>query len=134
MILSLSRAVTRTAIPQFTAIDYTLEADDNAEIYYNAIAQQDGTILLLVNITTHGDMEKPDYDDPDFNDEDFDWEAYYDAAETTYKIVNIDTNGTVISENDLTGLDEYFDRNDLYYNRSFLPFLPLIQQPLNPPA
>ncbi len=100
---------------EFTAIDYTLEADDNAEIYYNAIAQQDGTILLLVNITTHGDMEKPDYDDPDFNDEDFDWEAYYDAAETTYKIVNIDTNGTVISENDLTGLDEYFDEDEQTY-------------------
>lgn len=106
----------------FTLVNFEVNAEEDADTYYSAIPMKDGTILVYATITTYGDFEKPDFDDPDFDSENFDWEAYNDAAENSYKIYNIDTEGAVISENEITGLDKYFDvEEDEFYLSSFYP-------------
>ncbi|MDE6788548.1 MAG: extracellular solute-binding protein [Ruminococcus sp.] len=99
----------------FTPVEFKVDADEDADTYYSAIPQSDGSIFVFVSITTYGDFEKPDWDDPEFDNENFDWEAYNDAAESTYKVVNIDNEGIVISENEVTGIDKYIDEDDGFY-------------------
>lgn len=106
----------------FTPVDFEVNAEENADVYYNAVPLKDGSILVFASITTYGDVEKPNWDDPDFDSENFDWEEYYDAAENSYKIYNIDMEGTVVSENEITGLDQYVDPDeDEFYLSSFYP-------------
>ncbi len=114
--------ITDREFTSFTPVNYKIEADEKAETYYNAVTQKDGTIFLFVSITTHGDMEAPDYEDPDFDYDSFDWDAYNEAAESTYKVVNIDSEGIVISENEVTGIDKYLDEEDGFYISSACSF------------
>lgn len=107
--------ITDKEFANFTPIPFEIDADDEADTYYTAITQSDGSIFIFVSITTYGDVEKPDYDNPDFDYENFDWEAYNDAAVNTYKVVNIDSEGVVISENEVTGIDKYLDEEDSFY-------------------
>lgn len=106
----------------FTPVNFEVSAEEDADTYYNAVPLKDGSILVFASITTYGDIEKPDLEDPDFDYDDYDWDAYYDAAENSYKIYNIDIEGVVVSENELTGLDQYVDPDeDEYYLSSFYP-------------
>lgn len=107
--------ITDRNFTDFTPIEFKVEADEDADTYYSAVPQSDGTIFVFVSITTYGDFEKPDWDDPEFDNEKFDWEAYNDAAENTYKVFNIDSEGIVISENEVTGIDKYIDEEYGFY-------------------
>lgn len=107
--------ITDRNFTDFTPVEFKIEADEDADTYYSAIPQSDGTIFVFVSITTYGDFEKPDWNDPEFDNEKFDWEAYNDAAENTYKVFNIDSEGIVISENEVTGVDKYIDEDDGFY-------------------
>ncbi|MDE6520374.1 MAG: extracellular solute-binding protein [Ruminococcus sp.] len=95
----------------FNEIPFELEEVENGESYYNPIIGKDGTIYLYVSITTYG-VEKPDWDDENFDSENFDWDAFYDSAETTYKLYTIEKDGTILTENEISGLDKYLDTDD----------------------
>ncbi|MDE7365055.1 MAG: extracellular solute-binding protein [Ruminococcus sp.] len=95
----------------FNEIPFELEEVENGESYYNPIIGKDGTIYLYVSITTYG-MEKPDWEDENFDSENFDWEAFYNSAETTYKLYTIERDGTILTENEISGLDKYMDTDD----------------------
>lgn len=110
--------ITDRNFTDFTPVEFKIDAEEDADTYYSAVPLNDGSIFVFVSITTHGDMEKPDYDDPDFDYDSFDWEAYNDAAENTYKVFNIDSDGIVISENEITGVDKYIDEEDGFYINS----------------
>lgn len=114
--------ITDRNFTNFTPVNYKIEADEKAETYYSAVSQKDGSIFIFVSITTHGDVEAPDYEDPDFDYENFDWDAYNEAAESTYKVVNIDSEGIVISENEVTGIDKYFEDENSFYIGSACSF------------
>lgn len=111
--------ITDRNFTDFTPVEFNIEADEGADTYYSAVPLKDGSIFVFVSITTYGDVEKPDYDDPDFDYDSFDWEAYNDAAENTYKVFNIDSEGIVISENEVTGVDKYVDEDEGFYLGSF---------------
>lgn len=100
---------------EFTKVDFKPDIPENADYYYNPLISNDGTIYIIVSVTTYGDMELPDWDDPDFDSENFDWDAFYEAAESSYFIYNIDLDGNIISQNEITGLDEYMNEDDNIY-------------------
>lgn len=100
--------VTDYEFNDFTPIDFELNVDEeNAESYYNTFIGADGTIYVFATITTYGDVEMPDWEDPDFDGRNFDWDAYYEAAESTYILFTIDIDGNILTENEITGLEKY---------------------------
>ncbi|MCM1132975.1 MAG: extracellular solute-binding protein [Ruminococcus flavefaciens] len=102
--------VTDYEFTDFSKIDFEVsDGEGNSEAYYDAMVGADGTIYIFANITSYGDMELPDWDDPDFDSENFDWDAFYEAAEYTHKLYTIDTEGTILTENEITGLEAYSD-------------------------
>lgn len=105
--------VTDYEFNDFTPIDFELNVDEeNAESYYNTFIGADGTIYVFATITTYGDIEMPDWEDPDFDGRNFDWDAYYDAAESTYILFTIDIDGNILTENEITGLEKYEDDDE----------------------
>lgn len=104
----------------FTPVDLDMTIEGNAEIYYNAVVTNDGTIFAIGSITDYGDFELPDYDDPDFDYENFDYEAMEKAAKMSYKLYILDSEGKVISENEITGIEKYQEEeNRLYLNEVY---------------
>lgn len=110
--------ITDSNFTDFTPVEFEIDAEEDADTYYSAVPLKDGSIFVFVSVTTYGDAEKPDWEDPDFDSENFDWEAYNDAAERTYKVFNIDSDGVVISENEVTGTDKYIDEDEGFYLNS----------------
>lgn len=105
--------VTDYEFNDFTPIDFELNVDEeNAESYYNTFIGADGTIYVFATITTYGDVEMPDWEDPDFDGRNFDWDAYYEAAESTYILFTIDIDGNILTENEITGLEKYEDDDE----------------------
>ena len=81
--------------------------DENG--YLQLAVANNGTLVVLQSI----DETPEDADE----DEDFD----YEAGNTTYKFFNIDTDGNIISETELEGLEEYAGSED-FYTDAFLNF------------
>lgn len=95
----------------FNEVPFELEQPENGNSYYNTIIGKDGTIYLYASITTYG-VEMPDYEDENFDSENYDWDAFYASAETLYKLYTIDKDGTILTENEITGLDKYLETDD----------------------
>lgn len=105
----------------FTKINFTPEQPENGSCYYNTRVGSDGTIYIFMNTTTYGDVEMPAWDDPDFDSENFDWDAFYEAAENSYKLCTIDIEGNILTENEVTGLDKYMgDEDEIYLGDIFI--------------
>lgn len=100
-------------------INMDLSIPENGNNYANAYASPDGNIMVMVTFNDYGDFELPDYDDPDFDYENFDYEAMEEARTTTYKIYTVDLDGTVISENELSNVEEYAEED--VYMGNFTP-------------
>lgn len=92
-------------------MDLGITEDDNA--YVNAVPSPDDNIMVMVTFNDYGDFELPDYDDPDFDYDNFDYEAMEEARTTTYKMYTVDFDGNILSENDLSNIEEYADE-DVY--------------------
>lgn len=90
----------------YTKIDAELDLNTNAQNSFIFAPADDGTLYALLTSTTHGDMEEPNWDDPDFDYENFDYEAYEAAAESTYTIYKLDSEGKQISKNEIKDLDK----------------------------
>ncbi|MDE7105452.1 MAG: extracellular solute-binding protein [Ruminococcus sp.] len=100
--------VTDYEFNDFTPIDFELNVDEeNVESYYNTMVSADGTIYIFATITSYEDVEMPDWENPDFDSANFDWDAYYAAAESTYKLYTIDIDGNILTDNEITGLEKY---------------------------
>ncbi|MBR2283456.1 MAG: extracellular solute-binding protein [Ruminococcus sp.] len=98
----------------FTPVDFSIEEEGNVQTYWSAAASPDGVIYVLATVTDYGDMELPDYDDPDFDWESFDYEALEEAANTSYRLYSISEDGEILTEAEITGLDEYKEGDYLY--------------------
>lgn len=92
-------------------MDLGITEDDNA--YVNAAVTPDENIMVMVTFNDYGDFELPDYDDPDFDYENFDYEAMEEARTTTYKLYTVDLDGNILSENELSNIEEYAEE-DVY--------------------
>lgn len=96
----------------FTPIDMEMPDAKNIESYFSASVGSDGTIYALASVTDYGDIEMPDWEDENFDSENYDWDAYYEAGESSYYIYTISSDGSVISKNEIKGLEKYSDNSD----------------------
>lgn len=118
-----SMYVTDLDFTDFTPINFEVSFDEKHEEFsYNTVVGGDGTIYILSTLVSYGDIEIPDRDDPDFDSENFDWDSYYEAAKSTYKIYTIDLDGNILTENEITGLEKYQDdENERLYLGDIYP-------------
>lgn len=117
--------LTNTEFLTYEEVPFQLPEVENGDSYLRTAVTNNGTIFVLVTTTDYGDVEQPDYDDPDFDFEAFDFDALSEAAVTTHKLYTIDEQGSVLSENDITGLDKYADDSEdmksTVYINDFIP-------------
>ena len=99
-------------------LDIDLEIPEGSECNIQPCSTENGNVALIVALSDYGDFEIPDFDSPDFNYEDFDYEAYEAARHTVYRIVCLDENGSVVSDNELKDYEKYTgnENNELYIN------------------
>lgn len=97
---------------EFRSVGFSLDKSGNKEGNFSAYPASDGTIAVRSEITDYGDFEIPDWEDPDFDKENFDYDAFRAAAQTTYRMSILDRKGSVLSENEITGLDRYQPEED----------------------
>lgn len=91
----------------FSKIDINFDIPEDQEVTFNVDIAPDGEIVALGTFADYGDMEKPDYDDPNFDYEKFDFEEFYSNIKYSYKLYTVDIGGTIKSENELKGIEEY---------------------------
>lgn len=102
----------------FEEIPFEVPHSDNSDLYFRAAVTNSGIIFVLATINDYGDAERPDYEDPDFDYENFDFEALEEATVTTQMLYTIDTEGQVLSECEVKGLEKYsdFEGETVYVN------------------
>lgn len=105
-----------TDFAEITKLNIDFELEDNGENSVLVSAGNDGKIYACVTSVSHGDFETPDWDDENFDSENFDYEAYYEAAEYTYMLRSYDSDGKLLSENEIKLSD------DAQYLNSFCRF------------
>lgn len=103
----------------FTPIDMDMPDAKNIESYFNTSVGYDGTIYALASVTDYGDIEMPDWEDENFDSENYDWDAYYEAGESSYYIYTISSDGSVISKNEIKGMEKYSNDSDYFYLGDF---------------
>lgn len=91
----------------FTPVDLELPKEENITSSFNASVSFDGTIYALATVTDYGDIEMPDWEDENFDSENYDWDAYYEAGKASYYIYTLSSDGSVISKNEIKGIDKY---------------------------
>ncbi|MDE5582937.1 MAG: extracellular solute-binding protein [Ruminococcus sp.] len=96
-----------TDLTEFSQIKFDIDAPKNSQHYTRLTVSSDGTIYALVTLIDYGDFKLPDYDDPNFDYESFDYDAMNEAAKYTCTLYTLNTDGEIISENELTNLDKY---------------------------
>lgn len=96
----------------FTPVDMELPEEENIESSFNVSVGNDGTIYALATVTDYGDIEMPDWDDENFDSENYDWDAYYAAADSSYYIYTIASDGSVSTKNEIEGLDKYASESE----------------------
>ncbi len=89
----------------FTPVDLELPKEENITSSFNASVSFDGTIYALATVTDYGDIEMPDWEDENFDSENYDWDAYYEAGKASYYIYTLSSDGSVISKNEIKGID-----------------------------
>lgn len=99
-------------------IDIPAEKPKNGSIDYSIAVMSNGNIAVICTISDYGNVEPPNYDDPDFNYDEYDFDALNESTKTSYKIIVVDSNGELVSNNDITCLDKYMDKEykTLYFN------------------
>lgn len=78
----------------------------------SATALSDGTIVAAVTNVDYGDFKMPDFEDPNFDPETFDYEAMEAAATYSYSVYTIGSDGKVITQNPITGLEKYAEETE----------------------
>lgn len=71
-----------------------------------------GNIAAAVTAVDYGDYKVPDFESPDFDYENFDYEEMEKAANYSYWVYTIGTDGKVITKNAIEGLDKYMESDD----------------------
>lgn len=99
----------------YTELNLNLSLDETAENNTIFAPAEDGTLYVIVTTVTHGDIAAPDWKDPDFDYDAFDYEAYEAAAEYSVKLCSFDSNGELLSENPISGMDKYIDAGSYFY-------------------
>ncbi len=89
------------------SVDFGVKPDD--DVTFDVNVAPDGEIMALATFSDYGDIEKPDFEDPDFDYENFDYEEFDKNIKRTYKMYTVDLDGTIKSEKEISGLDEYAD-------------------------
>ncbi|MDE6425853.1 MAG: extracellular solute-binding protein [Ruminococcus sp.] len=91
----------------FNEISLDFPEPENSQSYLRTTVSPDGYIYALLTLIDYGDFKLPDYDDPDFDYESFDFDAMYEAAEYSCILYKLSPDGQVISENELSNIDDY---------------------------
>ncbi len=96
----------------FNEISLDFQKPENSQSYIRTTVAPDGTIYALLTVIDYGDFKLPDYDDPDFDYENFDYEAMNKAAEYSYTLYKLGSDGKIISENPVTNVEEYSEDSE----------------------
>jgi len=99
--------VTDNEFSSSTELNTGIEKPANGYCYFNIAVTSNDTIFILANITDYGDYPMPDYQDPDFDAENYNYEALEAAAKHSVKLITMDSDGNILSSNDVTGLENY---------------------------
>lgn len=91
----------------FNEISLDFEKPENSQSYMRTTVAPDGSVYVLLTVIDYGTFKLPDYDDPNFDYEDFDYEAMNEAAEYSYTLYKLASDGSVISENPVTNVEKY---------------------------
>ncbi|MBO5103490.1 MAG: extracellular solute-binding protein [Ruminococcus sp.] len=96
----------------FNEISLDFQKPENSQSYIRTTVAPDGSIYALLTIIDYGDFKIPDYDDPDFDYKNFDYEAMNKAAEYSYTLYKLGSDGKIISENPVTNVEEYSEDSE----------------------
>lgn len=96
----------------FNEISLDFQKPENSQSYIRTTVASDGSIYALLTVIDYGDFKIPDYDDPDFDYENFDYEAMNKAAEYSYTLYKLGSDGKIISENPVTNVEEYSEDSE----------------------
>lgn len=98
---------TNSDFTDYTKLDLEFDIDEKASSSYSFTSSDDGKMYVAVTIITHGDMAEPDWNDENFDYESFDFDAYNAAAEYSYQLYVFGTDGALISNAPIDGMDAY---------------------------
>lgn len=96
----------------FNEISLDFEKPENSQSYMRTTVAPDGSVYVLLTVIDYGTFKLPDYDDPNFDYEDFDYEAMNEAAEYSYTLYKLASDGSVISENPVTNIEKYSEDSE----------------------
>lgn len=82
---------------------------DEKDFSLRMAAADDGSLYVLKSVNDYGDMEFPDTDAPDFDYSSYDFEALEAARVTTYYFMHLGSDGNIIDEHEIKGVDKYVD-------------------------
>ena len=114
---------TDTEFSSFKEIPVETKTVENGENYLRTAVTSDGTIYIASTCIDYGDFKMPDYDDPNFDSDSFDFDAMYKSAKYSCTLYKIDSSGNLISENEITGMENYSDdeEENAIYIRNIFP-------------
>ena len=87
----------------FNEISLDFQKPENSQSYIRTTVAPDGSIYALLTIID---------DDPDFDYKNFDYEAMNKAAEYSYTLYKLGSDGKIISENPVTNVEEYSEDSE----------------------
>ncbi len=113
--------ITDSSFETLTEIELNKDKGENTESSTYSGVSKDGTIFVIASNVDYGDFKLPDWDDPNFDYENFDFEAMEKAAKHSYSVYTLDSEGKLISENELQGIDKYADEDQQVYFSAVFP-------------
>ena len=113
--------ITDSSFETLTEIELNKDKGENTESSTFSGVSKDGTIFVIASNVDYGDFKLPDWDDPNFDYENFDFEAMEKAAKHSYSVYTLDSEGKLISENELQGIDKYADEDQQVYFSAVFP-------------
>lgn len=113
--------ITDSGFETLNKIDFDSKKSENAESTASVGASKSGTIFVVSTVTDYGDFKLPDWEDPSFDPESFDFEAMEKAAHATNYVYTLDSEGNLISESEITGIDKYSAEDSRAYLSNVYP-------------